>query len=56
MNMIEKLASRLDNFMKNYDPYEYAHNDWSIEQTRKTLEESPMIVISELLDIIEEVM
>jgi len=48
------LAKRLDQFMKDLDPYEYAHNDWSVEQTEKAIKESPEMVISELLDILEE--
>ena len=50
------LAERLDKFMKDHDPYEYDHNDWSLEETEKVLKESPENVINELLDILEEVM
>ncbi len=49
-----ELAKRLDDFMKDYDPYEYAHNDWSVEQTEMSIRLSPESVISKLLDILED--
>lgn len=48
------LAERLNKFMKDYDPHEYDHNDWNLEETEKVLKESPENIISELLDILEE--
>ena len=48
------LAKRLDEFMKNYDPYEYADNDGSLEDTELMLLTSPMEVIEGLLSILED--
>jgi len=47
------IAERLNNFMKDFDPYEYADCDGSLEETERILRESPETVISNLLDILE---
>lgn len=48
-----KLAERLDNFYQNFDPYEYADNDGSVDEAERILRESPETVIENLLEILE---
>ena len=48
-----KLAERLDNFYQNFDPYEYADNDGSVEKAERMIRESPETVINDLLKILE---
>lgn len=50
------LVERLDKVYRDYDPYEYADTDGSVEEARRILKESPGTVISDLLDIIEDLM
>ena len=51
---IKKLAIRLDKFMNGFDPYEYMDGEMSVEEAERILRESPETVISNLLDILEE--
>lgn len=53
LDNLDSLASRLNDFMKDYDPYEYADCGGSLEEVKKTLSESPETVIDMLLNIIE---
>lgn len=48
------LAERLDRFMRDFDPYEYADCDGSLEATENFLRESPEQVVDMLLNILEE--
>jgi len=50
---MDNLAERLDNFIREFDPYEYSNKDWSVEKTERAIKESPEAVINELLDILE---
>lgn len=50
------LAKRLDKVYRDYDPYEYEDMDGSVEEAERVLKESPETVISDLLDIIEDLM
>jgi len=51
---IKDLAERLDQFYKDFYPYDYADVDGSPEQALKLLREYPFDVIKDLLDIVEE--
>lgn len=48
------LAERLDKFLQDFDPFEYADCEGSVEKAEKILQESPETVISDLLDILED--
>lgn len=48
------LAERLDKFYHDFDPYEYADTEGSVENAERILSESPETVISDLLDILED--
>ena len=48
------LAERLDKFLSNFDPFEYADCEGSVEKAEIILQESPETVISDLLDILED--
>ena len=48
------LAERLDKFYHDFDPYEYADTEGSVENAERILRESPETVISDLLDILED--
>lgn len=50
-----ELAERLDKFYNEFDLYEYNDNDWSFDKTKKCLDEDPYAIISDLLDILEEI-
>lgn len=51
---INELAERLDQVLHDFDPYEYADTDGSVEKAKEILETSPLTVIENLLDMIEE--
>ena len=48
------VAERLNDFIQRYDPYGYADNEGSVEKTEKALMNTPLDVVSELLDILED--
>lgn len=48
------LAERIDKFYHDFDPYEYADTEGNVENAEKILRESPETVISNLLDILED--
>ena len=51
---VRELAERLDNFMRYFDPYEYADSEMNVDEAEKLITESPETVISNLLEILEE--
>lgn len=51
---MKDLAKRIDEFMRDFDPYEYNDNEGSIEEVEELLKTSPETIINYLLDIIEE--
>ena len=53
---MDELATRLDKVYYDFDPYEYANTEGSVEEAKKILIEDPYTVIDRLLEIIEEVM
>ena len=48
------LAERLDKFYEDYDPYGYDDADATVLDAEEILRKSPETVISNLLDILEE--
>lgn len=52
---MDELATRLDKVYHNFDPYDYADTEGSVEEAKKILVEDPYTVINRLLEIIEEV-
>ncbi len=48
------VAERLNDFIQRYDPYAYEDNEGSVEKTEKALMNTPLDVVSELLDILED--
>ena len=50
------LVERLDKVYRDYDSYEYEDMDGSVEEAEKILKDDPETVISDLLDIIEDLM
>lgn len=48
------LAERLDKFYEDYDPYGYDDADVTVLDAERILRESPETVISDLLDILED--
>ena len=52
---IDRMETVID-VLRDYDPYEYAHIDGGIEEAERILKELPKTVISDLLDIIEDLM
>lgn len=55
MNEFE-LAKYLDETLKDYDIYEYRNNDYSEKQALADIQNSPLIVIENLLTIINDLM
>ena len=53
---MDELATRLDKVYHDFDPYEYADTEGSVEKAKKILIEDSYTVIDRLLEIIEEVM
>lgn len=54
MDAIDKLAVRLDKVCHDFDPYEYADNEGSVDKANYMIIYNPYKVIEYLLDIIEE--
>lgn len=52
----ELLAKRLDKVMQDYDLYDYRNSDVTLEYFENTIRNTPEVVITGLLDMIEELM
>lgn len=51
---LNNLASRVNNFAKNYNVYEYRDSGANYNYFRETLAKSPELIIEWLLEIVEE--
>ncbi len=49
---MEELANELYETIRDYDPYEAADNDWSVEKASEMLANDPVTVISALCRMI----